>query len=227
VQWQYRDLVPVYPRFHFTINQKNTTMSANSNVVIKTIDLGNFLNGDTEQRRAVAMEIGEACEEIGFLVVTGHGIPDDVIDNAWTSTARFFDTDENEKRKYITANEAEYPFGYSILGGEILSSGKDAESNKISANACPDLKEMFSLGPADPASGFPTRRWPVNPTEFEPAMTAYYDALNSLANSMLQAMAIALGLDEKYFERFVDHHASALRCYYIVIIVTLCVNKAF
>jgi isopenicillin N synthase-like dioxygenase len=183
---------------------------ANNTVNIKTIDLTRFLQGNEAERRAVALEIGAACEEIGFLIITGHGIPDGVIDDAWTSTARFFDRPLEEKQQLVFPQEV-YPFGYSIMGEEILSAGKQAEKEGDSKPAaCPDLKEMFSVGPTN--AGFTMeRKWPANPAEFGPAMTAYYDALNGLANHILRAMAIALDLDERYFERFTDKHASALR----------------
>lgn len=60
--------------------------------------------------------------------------------------------------------------------------------------AAPDLKELFSLGPANPAAGFPTREFPKSPTNFEAAYTRYYDALASLAQKFLEALTIPLNL---------------------------------
>ena len=90
------------------------------------------------------------------------------------------------------------------MGMEILSAGKDAEKT-CSSTACgsapeghpvaaPDLKELFSLGPANPDSGFPARIFPTNPPTFEKDYTLYYDALSELARKILSAMTIPLKL---------------------------------
>lgn len=110
--------------------------------------------------------------------------------------------------------------------GEDLKRGKAAESasnatETSSSTFAPDLKEMFSLGPSNPNSGFPAREFPSQPTEFEPAWTAYYSTLETLAGNILSAFALALGLpDERFFDQYLDHHASAIRYdvfYYILI----------
>ena len=104
--------------------------------------------------------------------------------------------------------------------GEDLKRGKDAESSpsnssdtsSSSSTFAPDLKEMFSLGPSNPLSGFPAREFPDRPVEFEPTWTAYYSTLETLAGNVLSAFALALGLpDERFFDQYLDHHASAIR----------------
>lgn len=108
-----------------------------------------------------------------------------------------------------------YPYGYTHFGGEVLSAGKAAENSNgetVNVVAPPDLKEMFSLGPENPAAGFPPRQWPTHPIDFEANWTEYYRTLSELARNLLKAFSMALNLsDENYFEKFIDHHASALR----------------
>jgi isopenicillin N synthase-like dioxygenase len=183
-------------------------------VKVPIIDISNLVkDGATlDEKLAVAREIGRACEEVGFFVIVGHGVPKDIIDSIWSSTREFFDLSDSEKNRFVYPQE-EYPFGYSGIGGEILSSGKAVENgagDKIEHP--PDIKEMFSLGPGSPAAGFPSRRFPSNPDSFEPTWEVYYENLTQLARKILHAFALALELeDEMFFERFIDHHASALR----------------
>jgi hypothetical protein len=61
----------------------------------------------------------------------------------------------------------------------------------------PDLKEMFSLGPGNPLAGFPSRRWPIKPDDFETSWTLYYDTMANLAAQLLKACAIALELSDE------------------------------
>jgi len=112
-----------------------------------------------------------------------------------------------EKSNYVKPQHI-YPFGYSPIGAEVLSNGKKAESPDCSnaieqSSTPPDMKELFSLGPDDPETKFPPRIFPSNPTNFAPSWTTYYNELNKLANFILEAFSIALGLEEGYFHKFV------------------------
>ena len=177
---------------------------------VPVIDIGSFFNGTKEERKKVAMQIGRAAEDIGFFVVTNHGVPDHIIEDMWRETSIFFDMDVKDKSK-LTKPQDEYPFGYTGFKGEVLSAGKAAEKGDKTKGAPPDLKEMFSLGPANPNAGFPERLWPEN-KEFSLAWTNYYDTLAELAANILRAFAISLELpSENYFDQFIGHHASALR----------------
>jgi isopenicillin N synthase-like dioxygenase len=184
--------------------------SSSSNVVIPIIDMAPFLNGSPEERQRVANEIGKACEDIGFLVLQNVGVDPQIIDNAWNSSANFFDRPHDEKI-LLQKPQDEYPFGFTEIGGEILSDGKARETNTV-IESHPDLKEMFSIGPKNPLAGFPPRQWPEKPESFAGDWEAYYEAMSGLANSLLHAFAMALGLpSEDYFEQFTDHHGSAMR----------------
>jgi len=185
--------------------------NASAAVVVPVLDISKLLNGREDERREVANKIGKACEEIGFFIITNHGIRDEVITSAWSATKEYFDLPEDEKLKLVLPQH-EYPFGYSRFGDEVLSAGKAAEKNRTStAEAAPDLKELFSLGPSHPQSGFPGRIFPEVPTSFEGSWTAYYNDMEKLAAKILGAFALVLNLEESFFEQFIDHHASALR----------------
>lgn len=183
-------------------------------VVIPIINVAPLLdeNASLADKQKVADELGKACVEVGFITIVGHGVPDEVINSIWTSTRSFFDQDLATKSEYVKPQDV-YPFGYNPIGTESLISGKLAENNKdsdVTGNP-PDIKEMFSLGPRDPAAGFPPRIFPTTPTEFEPAWTTYYETLSNLGKMILEGFALALGLEKDYFHSFVTHHASALR----------------
>ena len=171
--------------------------------------MGPFLNGTPEERRAVAMQIKAACEDIGFIIITNTGVDQTIIDDAWNITTEFFDLPQEEKAA-LEKSQDEYPFGYTSIGGEILQAGKAVETKTVT-HSLPDLKEMFSIGPSNPAAGMPPRLWPCSPPDFAAKWTAYYDALGDLAQVLLQAFTIALDLPQDYFEQFTDHHASAMR----------------
>lgn len=191
---------------------------------VSVIDVKNLWRegASLAERKAVADEIGRACRDIGFFIITNHGIREQVLEDAWRATKDFFDMPEADKLKFVMPQH-EYPFGYSKFGGEVLSAGKAVESVAVandgtaspslssSSASAPDLKELFSLGPADSQAGFPERIFPEVPVQFANAWTVYYDDMAILASKLLGAFALALDLEETFFNKFIDHHASALR----------------
>jgi isopenicillin N synthase-like dioxygenase len=181
--------------------------------IVPVIDVSALVDptATQEAKMKCAQALGKACEEIGFIIVTGHHVSNEVVDNMWKATKDFFDLPIQEKSPYEVVDQNVYPFGYNPVGSEVLSKGKDAEKGTTINEMPPDLKEMFSLGPKDPRSGFPARIFPKKPTEFESAWTVYYDTLAVLASRILEGFALTLELEPHFFEKFIDHHASALR----------------
>ena len=62
---------------------------------IPAIDIAPFLAGT--DKASVARQVAEACERIGFLVVSGHGIEAAVIERAFERSRAFFDRPRDEK----------------------------------------------------------------------------------------------------------------------------------
>ena len=56
---------------------------------IPIIDLGCYLDGKPEALAALAAEIKHACQTIGFFYIQNHGVPQDLIGNAFAQSARF------------------------------------------------------------------------------------------------------------------------------------------
>ena len=174
---------------------------------IPVIDLG-------DDTRRVAAEIGRACAEVGFFQIVNHGVAAATVDAAWAATRGFFDAPA-DVRAAVAVPYAGYPYGYLGLATETLASS-------LGADTPPDRKHSFSFGPIDPPSSPPTdpdelwirspSRWPTQPVDFRPTMERYYAAMSALAAHLLGRMAVALELDEAYFETMIDHHVSALRC---------------
>ncbi len=170
--------------------------------VVPVIDLRRFRAGQPGDKESVAREIDRACSDIGFLIVTGHGLQDGLLDRVLQVSEEYFDLPLTEKRAIPLT--ADYPFGYSGFEEETLA-------RSLNEDSAPDLKESFSIGPYDPRADTPPTRWPARPPGFEVAWLAYYQAMEQLAATLLQSFAIALGLPEDWFTDKTDRHASAMR----------------
>ena len=107
---------------------------------VPIIDIAAFLSGTLEDKRRVAAEVGRACEEIGFLIVKGHGVPRELVTQMYEVSKRFFDLPLDEK---METHGRERSRGYGPLGEEALSYG-------LGKAAPADVKEGLYEGPMAP-----------------------------------------------------------------------------
>jgi len=166
---------------------------------VHPVDLEPFRLGDGADRAAVAVEIDRACRDSGFLLVSGHGVPQATCDAVLDAFGAFFDLPLAEKRRYVVADESANR-GYSELGKEALGYSRGAETP-------PDLFEAFNVG-RDDATGpryddyrtyYAPNTWPDAPAGLHEAWAAYERAIRPVADSLLRAMALALELPESWF----------------------------
>jgi len=161
----------------------------------------------------VGAELDEVCRTVGFFQVTGHGVPDDVAEAAWSTASQFFDLPLQDKMA-VARPTADYPYGYIPLAGESLS-------QSVTGAAPPDLKEVFNIGPptpparriADPgeAWAYSPNLWPEALPELRPAWTAYYHAMRDLGGRLMSLLARGLGLPPGFFADKTCDGADALR----------------
>ena len=107
--------------------------------VVATKNLGQFLNGSQTDKKAVASETDLICSEIGFLSMVGQGVPDDVIEDSYEKSKRFFRTPMDTKIK-VSQPRPDFILGY-------LGLVKSALITTIGNHTQPDPKETFSMGP--------------------------------------------------------------------------------
>src|SRR5260221_5208942 len=103
-------------------------------MAIPSVDLAEFLSGDPKRKEAFVQELGKAYEEVGFVAVKNHGVPDELIADLYKYVQQFFSLPSDQKRKYEIPELAGQR-GYTSFGKE-HAKGSDA----------PDLKEFFQYG---------------------------------------------------------------------------------
>lgn len=171
-------------------------------VVIPTIDISDLGSDNPADRQAVADAIGNACVEMGFFTVTNHGVHPAMIDDAFRETRRVFGRPMAEKMMHRWDDD--HPNrGYDPIGSQILD-----------PNAEPDRKEAWSFSPEHQMDiGHPMQgpnRWPPL-AGFQTPIQRYHAATMDLAERLLGAMALSLGLDETSFVPFHQHPICTLR----------------
>lgn len=180
---------------------------------IASVDLGAFLHGTADQRQSIAAQVDEICRSTGFLIVDNHGVPDGIVDNAWSLTSEFFDLPQEQKLA-ARSEQPGCPRGYFPMAAEAL--GKS-----LGVDTPPDLKESFGIGPSraperrmsaeDFDFHFGNNLWPRRPKGFRDAWLRYFRAMENLADGILTLFAAALDLPPDYFAPFHTHPISAMR----------------
>lgn len=175
---------------------------------VPVIDIAPFRHGDAAARAAVAAAVDAACTDLGFLIVSGHGVPDALVDEMRAISRGFFDLPVEEKLA-LRMPPDRYR-GYIALGNEALANSMDEASP-------PDLKESFSIGPIDtpddayhraarPGNFFAPNLWPAEPFGFRQTWERYYREMESLSATLMRIFAMGLGMDERFFDDKIDRH---------------------
>jgi isopenicillin N synthase-like dioxygenase len=60
--------------------------------VVRTVDIGRFINGNADDKRALATELGDALHEIGFAILVGHGVDPELYAEAGRRVEEIFCT---------------------------------------------------------------------------------------------------------------------------------------
>src|ERR1043166_9422986 len=161
--------------------------------VVPSVDLRPFIAGGVEGKRTVADEIKRACEEIGFFKIRGHGVPQVLVERAFaTAGAR----------------------GYHALRTKTLA-------KTLGYDNPPDLREQFYIGPLvsraaefahipGAAALYAENIWPDAPADYREVFTTAYRALEGLGGTLMRVFAVALDIDEHFFDDKIDRHFSTL-----------------
>jgi isopenicillin N synthase-like dioxygenase len=175
-------------------------------MAIPVVDLSEFSAGPRQKADFVSA-LGKAYEEVGFVAVKNHGIPAATIAGLYANTKAFFSLPASIKEQYEIPGLAGQR-GYTSFGKE-----------HAKGSIAPDLKEFFQFGQTvtdgDPIS----REYPANVQvqelpDFNLLFLQAYRSFEASGTLLMRAIALYLGLDEKYFDLYLHNGNSILRAIY-------------
>ncbi|KAI0699207.1 2OG-Fe-II oxygenase [Cytidiella melzeri] len=179
---------------------------------IPIIDLADLRSDVVADRRALANLIRDACVNIGFFYVRNHGVPDEIISKALSSGKRFFALPHLAKEALDIHKSNNYK-GYTALLGE--------NTNPENRG---DLHEGFDIGWEAPDGatrdndGAMTGEnvWPnaEDLPGFREDVLGYYHAVVNLGKALFPLFALALDLNEDFFEDKITKPAAIMRLLY-------------
>lgn len=171
---------------------------------IPSVDLREFVSEDPERKTAFVKQIGGAFEDIGFVALSGHFLPDTLVNQLYKEIKSFFGLPEEVKKKYEIPGIGGQR-GYTSFGKEHAKGRKEG-----------DLKEFWHFGQYVAGDETPALEYPENVQVTElPNFNAVgkeaYQMLEKTAIYVLRALALHLNLEETYFDEYVRNGNSILR----------------
>lgn len=184
------------------------------------VDFSRWLKGSPEEKQKLAHELAQACREVGFVYVINHGVSQDLLDEAFSWSRKFFALGPEQKMLAPHPPGPNVHRGYSWPGLEKVSQyvhqeGADSDAEDEALRQVQDCKESFEIGSetfaAQPNQWLPEEVLPG----FRAFTTAFYWTCFATARELLRAIAVGLGLgddqDEDYLARFHSGENNQLR----------------
>ena len=166
---------------------------------IPVIDITSLRDGSDSG--SVAKELLQASQNPGFIYISGHGIPDPVIDTARTTAYKFFHLTEKQKTRYRVSKKHR---GWLAAGDAKMQDDKPA-----------DQKESFIWGYQDETGFTPSDHslrgsniWPQELPDMESVAMNYFSYADRVARHLLRGFACGLNLSEQFFLRHCDRPLS-------------------
>jgi isopenicillin N synthase-like dioxygenase len=169
---------------------------------VPVIDLTPWLSGGQAGRAGVATQVDAALQSVGFFLITGHGVPDELRTRVRAQARAFFALPPETKQGYAV----------TVGGRGWLPPGVEANGYAEGTQTPPDMKESFAVG-ADRPTGdpevdgywFQRNVYPAEVPALEPAVVAYLARMRALADDLLVLCAAGLGLEPGFFTRHTGH----------------------
>ena len=177
-----------------TTIESGASIAVQPTLEVPVIDISGYLAGDEVATPQIVRKFRHACENVGFLQVTGHSVPISLQQRYIAVLAEFFALPLEEKEK-IAQTKSPCNRGYERLGGQKLDDDPDATA---------DQKESFSARRERPLGRFlrGPNQWPEALPHFRQVYEEYYDAAHDLSKKLFRLMALSLDLEEAYFDHF-------------------------
>lgn len=167
----------------------------------------------TSERLAVSHSLLSAFKTVGFVYLTNHGLPETLLSEAFSTAQRLFALTPEQKMQAPHPSGPDVHRGYSHPGLEKVSQyfGGDSSIGE-SLRSVADCKESYEIG--SEANTLQSNIWLPESTlpGFKAFTTGFYWECNKVAQEILKAIALGLGLsDPEYLVKFHSGHNNQLR----------------
>lgn len=174
-------------------------------ITLPIVDIAPFLAGTEEDKLRVAKAFGNAFETVGFAVIVGHGVPEELLTDTYGTMTRFFDEPLDTKLNYSPPEKTK--------GRGYLPMGIESVAKTLSGETPPDLCEALVFGAPhhEGEPGHSPNFYPTNPAGLDHLVTRYTSEIVRLNAALMRLSALALDLPEDYFDAMYADPSLTLR----------------
>ena len=175
-------------------------------VGVQVVDLTPWREGDSLTRLAVGRQVALSMEEVGFVVLVGHGIDDATRAGCREQLAEAFALPPQVKEQYrapALGTRGWIPFG------------AEANGYAFGEQTPPDLKESFVFTTADLPGheGAVPNLWVEEVPGLRPLVSRFLEQVEAVHLELLRVCAVGLGLeDEEHFVARAGAAHNTLNC---------------
>jgi isopenicillin N synthase-like dioxygenase len=171
---------------------------------VPELSLLSFVNGTANDKALFVDNLMAGLKDYGFIVMVDHTVDDRLTKKAYELIHEFFQLPVETKRNYV-CKAGGGQRGYTAFGVE---HAKD--------NQYPDLKEFWHVGREKLVNEkvrpmVPDNVWPTEVKEFRETMLALYNALDTTAGIVMDALGLGLDVPQDYFRTMLRDGNSILR----------------
>lgn len=153
-----------------------------------------MFGGDAAAMAEVGRAVDTACRSIGFFGIVGHGIAPERLRDMDAAARGFFALTEHDKASVAMPLAGAAWRGWFPVGGELTSGRPDRkEGLYVGLEHGRDHPRVVAGTPLHGVNLFP-------PGPLGPAVLAWLDALRPVADAVMRAIALGLGLPPTWFE---------------------------
>jgi len=176
---------------------------------LPVFDVSPLRRGEPGALERLGAQVADACTQIGFLYVTGHGVEPTLLAETFAANRRFHARPLADK---LAIKLNRWHRGYQPLGGSTLT----ASARFAPASAANQLESFFIRHEVD--AGAPSdlplhgaNQWPADDAAFKITVQAYDAAIRGVAQALLPVFSVAVGEDPGFFGSRFASPATALR----------------
>lgn len=172
---------------------------------LPTIDFSRFY-GSADERAAFIKELTRVLHDHGFFYLTGHGVPQSLIDDVLAASKRFFALPEADKLSIEMVRSPHFR-GYNRAGYE-RTRGEQDWREQLDVNTEGEPVADSAEAPWNRLYG--PNQWPEALPELKPLLLRYQAEVTRIGIDVLKAIALSLGQPENAFADIYEPSPSQL-----------------
>ncbi|KAK8624788.1 hypothetical protein V6N13_089674 [Hibiscus sabdariffa] len=157
---------------------------SDTNESIPTVDFSLLTSSNPDVRSKMIQELGNACQDWGFFMVTNHGVPESLVNEMIEACRQFFELTEEEKAEYE---------GKHVL--DPIRSGTSFNASVDKVLYWRDYLKIFQ---------HPEFHSPNKPPAFREIAMEYSRRVRQVAKELIRGISQSLGLEDHYIEKAVN-----------------------